>query len=140
MTTPELDDQVEMRIETEQPGTDRLMIHVSPMFAHEVAVAFEEAGGHVTRDIIELSVPEVANALLEVAGPIVASGTAIATILKQWWHRNDGKKATVTFNGESIAVAGMSIDEIARIVDAAHQRWDDKWRDQFPDRFSGDES
>jgi hypothetical protein len=137
MSPVEPNGPIEMRIETAQPGAERMTIHISAGFADEVANAFEDTGGHVTRDIIELSAPDVAQSVLEVAGPIVASGTAIASILKQWFHRNDGRKVTLTFNGESISLEGMSINEMARIIESAHARWDNQWREQFPERFPG---
>ncbi len=131
----ELSETVDIRIETSHPGAGRLSIHITPAFAEEIATAFEDAGGQVTRDIIELSVPDILQSALEVAGPIAASGAAVAGVLKQWWHRNDAKRATVTFNGESISLEGMSAEQMAQIIDLAHQRWDERWRGQFPDRF-----
>lgn len=119
-------------------GADRLSIHITPAFAEGIATAFEDAGGQVTRDIIELSVPDVMQSVLEVAGPIAASGAAVAGVLKQWWHRNDGKRVTATFNGESISLEGMSVEQMTQIIDTAHQRWDERWRQQFPDRFPDD--
>lgn len=138
MATPEPPESVDIRIETSPPGADRLSIHITPAFAQEIATAFEVAGGQVTRDILELSVPDVMQSVLEVAGPIAASGAAVAGVLKQWWHRNDAKKVTATFNGESISLQGMSTKQMAQIIDLAHQRWDDRWRQQFPDRFPDD--
>lgn len=135
MATSEQLDSVDIRIETEQPGTNRLSIHITPAFAEQIAVAFEDEGAYVTRDIIELSVPEFIQSALEVAGAITASGAAVAKVLKEWWHRNDAKKATVTFNGESISLEGMSVMEMTQIIDKAHEQWDDRWRKQFPDRF-----
>jgi hypothetical protein len=135
MDTTEPPESVDIRIETSHPGADRLTIHISPAFAEEIATAFEDAGGQVTRDILEHSIPDVVQSVLEVAGPIAASGAAVAGVLKQWWHRNDAKKVTVTFNGESISLQGMSTEEMAQIIDLAHQRWDERWRQQFPDRF-----
>ncbi len=128
----------EVRIETAQPGADRLSIHVTPEFAEEIATAFEDASGQVTRDIIELSVPDVLHSTLEVTGTIAASGAAVAGVLKQWWHRNDARCMTTTFNGESILLRGMSAKEMARIIDTAHQRWDERWRQQFPDQSPDD--
>jgi len=138
MATTELPESVDIRIETSHPGADHLSIHITPQFAEEIATAFEDAGGLVTRDTVELSVPDVVQSALEVAGPIAASGAAVAGVLKQWWHRNDGKKVTVTFNGESISLEGMSAEQMAQIIDAAHNRWDERWRQQFPDRFPDD--
>jgi hypothetical protein len=40
----------------------------------------------------EHSVPDVVQSGLEVAGPIAASGAAVAGVLRQWWHRDDAKK------------------------------------------------
>lgn len=138
MATTELPESVDIRIETSQPGADRLSIHLTPAFAEEIATAFENAGGQVSHDILEHSVPDVMQSVLEVAGPIAASGVAIARVLKQWWHRNDAKRVTATFNGESISLEGMSTEQMAQIIDLAHQRWDKRWREQFPDRFPDD--
>lgn len=138
MATTEPPESVNIRIETSHPGTDRLSIHVTPAFAEEIATAFEDAGGQVIRNVIELSVPKVMESVLEVTGPIAASGAAVAGILKQWWHRNDGKRVTATFNNESISLQGMSAEQMAQIIDMAHQRWDERWRQQFPDRFPDD--
>ena len=74
-------ESVDIRIETSQPGAERLSIHITPAFAEEIATAFEDAGGQVTRDILELSVPEVVQSVLEVAGPITASGAAVGGVL-----------------------------------------------------------
>lgn len=138
MVTNELPESVDIRIETSYPGADRLSIHITPAFAEDITAAFEDAGGQVTRDILEHSVPDVVQSVLEVAGPIAGSGAAVAQVLKQWWHRNDGKKATATFNGESISLQGMSTEQMAEIIDLARQRWDERWRQQFPDRFPAD--
>lgn len=138
MATTELPESVDIRIETSPPGADRLSIHITPAFAEEIATAFEDAGGQATRDILELSVPDIVQSALEVAGPIAASGAAVAGVLKQWWHRNDAKKVTATFNGESISLQGMSTEQMAQIIDLAHQRWDERWRQQFPDQFPGE--
>jgi hypothetical protein len=135
MANTEVPESVDLRIETSHPGTDHLSIHVTARVAEEIATAFEDAGGLVTRDTVELSVSDVLQSVMEVAGPIAASGAAVAGVLKQWWHRNDGKKVTVTFNGESISLEGMSTEQMAQIIDAAHSRWDERWRQQFPDRF-----
>jgi hypothetical protein len=40
---------------------------------------------------------------------------------------------TATFNGESISLEGMSAEQMAQIIEAAHNRWDERWRQQFPD-------
>jgi len=140
MATTEPPESVDIRIETSQPGAERLSIHITPAFAEEIATAFEDAGGQVTRDsdILELSVPDVLQSVLQVVGPIAASGAAVAGVLKQWWRRNDAKKATMTFNGESLSLEGMSVEQMAQIIDLAHQRWDERWRQQFPDRFPDD--
>ena len=135
MAMTEQSESVDIRIETSPPGEDRLSIHISPAHAEEIAIAFEDAGGQVDRDILEHSVPDVVQSVLEVAGPIAASGAAVAGVLKQWWHRNDAKKVTATFNGEPISLQGMSTEQMARIIDLLHQRRDDRWRQQFPDRF-----
>lgn len=135
MAITEPPESVDIRIETSQPGAERLSIHITPAFAEEIATAFEDAGGQVTRDILELSVPEVVQSVLEVAGPITASGAAVGGVLKKWWHRNDAKRATLTFNGESLSLEGMSAEQMAQIIDLAHRRWDERWRQQFPDRF-----
>lgn len=138
MATNELSESVDIRIETSYPGADRLSIHITPAFEEEIATAFEDAGGQVTRDILELSVPDIVQSVLQVAGPIAGSGAAVAQVLKQWRHRNDAKRATVTFNGESISLQGMSTEQMAEIIDLVHQRWDERWRQQFPDRFPDD--
>ena len=140
MATTELPESVDIRIETSPPGEDRLSIHINPAYAEEIAIAFEDAGGQVARDILEHSVPDVVQSVLEVAGPIAASGAAVAGVLKQWWHRNDAKRVTATFNGESISLQGMSTEHMAQIIDLMHQRWDERWRQQFPDRFPDDNS
>jgi hypothetical protein len=139
MATSEQPDAIDVRIETGQPGSNRLSIHITPESAEEIAVAFEDEGAWVTRDIIELSVPELIQSALEVAGPVAATGVMIAKILKEWWHRNDAKKVTVTFNGESLSLEGMSVEEMAQIIDKARGQWDDRWRQRLPDRFPSED-
>lgn len=138
MATNETPGSLDIRIETSYPGTNRLSIHITPAYAEEIATAFEDAGGQVTRDNLELGIPDVVQSVLQVAGPIAGSGAAVAQVLKQWWHRNDAKRATATFNDESISLQGMSTEQMAEIIDLAHQRWDERWRQQFPDRFPSD--
>jgi hypothetical protein len=75
---------------------------------------------------------------LEVAGPIAASGAAVAKVLKEWWHRNDAKKVTVTFNGEPISLEGMSAEEVTRIIGLARQKWREGWQQQSPAQLQGD--
>jgi len=138
MAMSDLPESVDIRIESSPLDAECLSIHITPAFAEEIATAFEVAGGQVSRDILEHSAPDVMQSVLEVAGPIAASGAAVAGVLKQWWHRNDGKKVTATFNGESISLQGMSVEQMAQIIDLAHQRWDERWRQQLRGGFSDD--
>jgi hypothetical protein len=125
---------INLRIETGQPGEDQLLIRVTPEFADEIEVAFGSEA--VTVDhIAERSVPEVIQSVLQVTGPIAASGAILARVLNNWWHRNDRRKVNITFNGESISLEGMSEEEMAKIIDAARVRRDELWREQLPDLY-----
>jgi hypothetical protein len=58
-----------------------------------------------------------------------------AKALSLWFHRHDGKKIEITMNDRTLKLEGMSEAEAARMMRAAQREWDDKWREQFPDRF-----
>jgi hypothetical protein len=127
---------VYLRVETGEPGQQSLMIHVSPDYSEGLAEALaSEPGTTVNSDIIELSVPEILTVAIEVVGPMAAVGATLAKVLKEWWHRNDGKRAAFTFNGEQVSLEGMSVDEMGKFMDRRRRQWDDRWRQQFPDRF-----
>jgi hypothetical protein len=133
-------DTLRLRIDTLMPGEDEVTVHVSPRAAmNGVEEVFSEAGLVKGGDLIELSEP----AILEAAASMFAVGAPLAVVvgraLKEWWHRNDGKRLDITINGEHIVMEGMSQHEVSQVFEKFRAERDRRWREQFPDRWSDED-
>ena len=91
-----------------------------------------------TDDTVELSVPEVVTTVFEVGGILGSQLFVFAKALSLWFHRHDGKKIEITMNNQTLKLEGMSEAQAARTIRAFRKEWDDKWCEQFPDRFPPD--
>jgi hypothetical protein len=134
---PATDDSITVRMETGQPGTGRITVHIGPDDPNDLRRAFEEFG-FSTSDIIELSIPEVLTTAFAVSGVAGSQLLVFAKALSLWFHRHDGKEVEITMNDQTIRIKGMSDAEIARTMGVLRREWDAKWRKQLPDRFPSD--
>ena len=132
------DTPITVRIETLQPGTGRVTVRTEPEHADDLRRSFDKLGLPTTGDIVELSVPEVVTTVFEVGGILGPQLLVFAKALSLWSHRHDGKKIEITMNNQTLRLEGMSEAQAARTIRALRKEWDDKWRDQCPDRFPPD--
>jgi hypothetical protein len=133
--TPANDTAITVRMETGQPNSGHITVHTEPENAEDLRQVFNELGLSTTDDIFELSVPEILTTAFAVTGIVSSQLFVFAKALSLWFHRHDGKKIEITMNDRTLKLEGMSVAEATRMMHAAQQGWDDKWRDQFPDRF-----
>ena len=131
------DTQITVRIETGQPGTGRITVRTEPEHADDLRRSFDDLG-LPTGDIVELSVPEVVTTVFEVGGILGSQLLVFAKALSLWFHRHDGKKIEITVNNQTLRLEGMNQAQAARTIRTLRKEWDDKWREQFPDRFPPD--
>jgi hypothetical protein len=62
---------------------------------------------------------QIAGSLLVTMSISGTSLTVLVRFLRDWLKRNDGKKVTVTRNGESVEITGLSEDSIKEVM----SRW-----------------
>jgi hypothetical protein len=140
--TPATNTSITVRMETGQPNTGEITIHTEPENADDLRRVLDELGLS-TSGAIEHSVPEVLTTVFEVHNILGSAGLlTFAKAFSIWLHRNDKKDVEITVNGEKFRFKGMGKAEITRIMRERQKDWDDKWREQFPDRFpldSGDD-
>jgi hypothetical protein len=129
---------ISVHIETGLPGTGRITVRTEPEHADDLRRSFDELGLPTTGDIVELSVPEVVTTVFEVGGILGSQLFVFAKALSLWFHRHDGKKIEITMNNQTLRLEGMNEAQAARTIRALRKEWDDKWREQFPERFPPD--
>jgi len=129
---------ITVRIETGLPSTGRITVRTEPEHADDLRRSFDELGLPTTGDVVELSVPEVVTTVFQVGGILGSQLLVFAKALSLWFHRHDGKKIEITMNDQTLRLEGMNEAQAARTIRVLRKEWDDKWREQFPDRFPPD--
>ena len=126
MAITEPPESVDIRIETSQPGASACR-STSPGVRRRDRDSLEDAGGQVTRGHPRTQRSRSCAVGARSGGADHGKWRAVGGVLKKWWHRNDAKRATLTFNGESLSLRACRLSRWLRSWPSA-PRWDERWR------------